>query len=153
MSLPATFGLTSGGAKRVEGFPVVTEQKVVWRDLDALGHVNNAVYATYLETSRGEYLDALADSGLDFKSLILAELTISYRSPAFLRETLLVGARVAEIRNSSFRMESQVEEKSTGRLVATSRSVIVHYDYRVNRAVPLPKEWREAVARLEGHTF
>lgn len=123
---------------------------MVWRDLDALGHVNNAVYATYLETARGAYLTALTGCDIDFRSLILAELTITYRSPAFLGETLQVGGRVAEIRNSSFILESQIEEQRSGRLVATARAVVVHYDYTAKRAKPVPKEWRGAISRLEG---
>ncbi|MDB4894135.1 MAG: hypothetical protein JWN15_397 [Firmicutes bacterium] len=134
----------------MDGYPLTMQQRVVWRDLDALGHVNNAVYATYLETARGEYLSALPGCDIDFKSLILAELTITYRSPAFVRETLQVGVRVAEIRNSSFILESQIEEKGSGRLVGTARAVVVHYDYTANRAKPVPKEWREAISRLEG---
>lgn len=136
----------------MEGYPVVVEQRVAWRDLDALGHVNNAVYATYLETGRVEYLSALGEGQLEVANLILAELTITYKSPAFLRERLLVGVRVAEVRNSSFIMEAQIEEKETQRLVATSRAVVVHYDYNENRAKPVPLKWREAIANFEGKT-
>lgn len=145
----------------MKGFPVVLEQKVTWRDLDALGHVNNAVYATYFENGRLAYVDRVLGTAAPGRidgadrmpggsdGMILAELTITYRSPAFLRETLLIGARVSEVRTSSFVVESQIEEKETGRLVATSRAVMVHYDYTENRATPVPPEWREAMALVE----
>lgn len=133
----------------MEGFRFVMEQKVTWRDLDALGHVNNAVYSTYFENGRLEYVAAMAEN-VSMMSLILAEITVTFKSPAFLRETLLVGVRVAEIRTSSFIMESQLVEKESGRLVATSRAVIVHYDYTENRAKPVPAEWRKAIADYEG---
>lgn len=132
----------------MEGFRSVYEHRVIFRDLDALGHVNNAVYATYFETGRMEYLAALP--AVDSASLILAEITITYRSPAFLREQLLIGTRVTEVRNSSFVVEGQIEEKSTGRLVATSRAVIVHFNYTQGKSQPVPASWREAFAQCEG---
>ena len=131
----------------MEGFRSVYEHRVIFRDLDALGHVNNAVYATYFETGRMEYLAGLP--AVDSASLILAEITITYRSPAFLREQLLIGTRVTEVRNSSFVVEGQIEEKQTGRLVATSRSVIVHFDYKLGKSQPVPATWREAFAQFE----
>ncbi|HWI66478.1 MAG TPA: thioesterase family protein [Symbiobacteriaceae bacterium] len=133
----------------MEGFRSVYEHSVIFRDLDVLGHVNNAVYATYFETGRVEYLAAI---GAEALGLILAEITITYRSPAFMRERLVIGTRVTEIKNSSFIVEGRIEEKATGRLVATSRAVIVHYDYTANRPTPLPQEWREKIAAHEGLT-
>jgi acyl-CoA thioester hydrolase len=100
-------------------------------------------------TRKGAYLTALAGCDIDFKSLILAELTITVRSPAFPGGTIQVGGRVAEIRNSRFILESQIEEQRSGRLLALARAVVVHYDYTANRAKPVPKEWREAISRLE----
>lgn len=137
----------------LDGFPYQMEQRVVFRDVDMIGHVNNAVYATYFETARLEYIYAAGGEAAHSLPLILAEMTIAYKSPAFLRETLVIGVRVAEIRNSSFVIESQINEKETGRLVAVSRAVIVHYDYPSSRAKPLPQEWRDRFARLEGRAL
>jgi acyl-CoA thioester hydrolase len=131
----------------LEGFRSTYEHTVIFRDVDVLGHVNNAVYATYFETGRMEYLFS---QGAEKLGLILAELTISYKSPAYMRERLLIGTRVIEIKNSSFIVEGRVEAKETGRLVATSRSVIVHFDYGENRPTPLPDEWRAKFAAFDG---
>jgi acyl-CoA thioester hydrolase len=131
----------------LEGFRSTYEHRVIFRDLDVLGHVNNAVYATYFETGRLEYLVAVGAENL---GLILAELTISYKSPAYIRERLVIGTRVSEIKNSSFIVEGRIEEKETGRLVATSRAAIVHFDYSENRPKPLPTEWRAKFAEFDG---
>jgi acyl-CoA thioester hydrolase len=135
----------------VEGFRFTLEQPVVWRDLDALGHVNNAVYASYIENARLEYITQL-DQGehFSFRNLILADLQITFKSPAFLQEWLVIGIRVSEIRTSSFVVESRLVEKETGRLVATSRAVLVHYDYDVNRSQPVSPELRAVLSRFEG---
>lgn len=135
----------------MDGFRFSIEQKVAWRDLDALGHVNNAVYSTYFENARLEYIARLQESGMGvYNSLILAEITVTFKSPAFLGELLEIGVRVSEIRNSSFVVESHIVAKETGRLVATSHAVIVHYDYTINKAKPVPQEWRQRIAQSEG---
>lgn len=137
----------------MEGFRYTYEHQVVFRDIDMMGHVNNAVYATYFETARVEYLHSLAEDQSDTVSFILAEITITYRSPAYLRERLVIGQRVAEIGNSSMVIDGQIVEKETGRLVATSRAVLVHYDYQNQRPTPVPPELRARISRFEGREF
>lgn len=137
----------------MDGFQFSMQQRVTFRDIDMLGHVNNAVYATYFETARLEYFYTVAGDGLASLPLILAEITITYKSPAYLREVLEIGVRIAEVRNSSFTIESQIQEQETGRLVAVSRATLVHFDYAEKRPAPLPREWRERFAVVEGRAL
>lgn len=137
----------------MQGYTYVCEQKVNFSDIDMLGHVNNAVYATYLETARLEYIYAVAGEAAFSLPLILAELNITYKSPAFFRETLQIGLRIQEVRNSSFSVEAQIVEKESQRLVALSRVVLVHYDYAEKRPAPLPAEWRARFERFEGRAL
>lgn len=136
----------------MEGFRFVTEVQVIWRDMDALGHVNNAVYATYFESARIEYLRALQLENASVYDLILAEMTITFTSPALLHEHLLIGVKIATVRNSSFIVESQIVEKEAGRLIAVGRAAVVRYDYQANRSSPIPPEWRAAIDRMEGRS-
>jgi acyl-CoA thioester hydrolase len=130
----------------LEGFSHVERILVVLRDLDPFGHVNNAVYLTYLETARLNWFARATGRRLIAEMpLIVAEITITYRSPAFFGEVLLVGTRVAEVRKSSFLLDSRIEEEGSGRLVATARAVMVHYDYAAGRAAPMPADLRGAL--------
>ncbi|MGD1991637.1 MAG: thioesterase family protein [Anaerolineae bacterium] len=129
-------------------FRFSTSMEVRWRDVDALGHVNNAVYLTYLEQARVRYFEEI---GLGFSTdagMILAEITCTYRSPLSLSEQVTVWMRVSEFRNSSFIVLYRIEGEN-GRLAATARSVQVCYDYQANHAVPIPDEWRAAIAAYE----
>lgn len=131
-------------------FRFSTTLEVVWRDLDALGHVNNAVYFSYLEYARMKYLQEL---GLAFRSLqdvgiILAEAACTYHSPLSLGERVTIWVRVSEMRNSSFVFEYRMEGDD-GRLVATARTVQVCYDYAAGRPVPIPDHWRAAITAYE----
>jgi acyl-CoA thioester hydrolase len=118
--------------------------EVRFRDLDALGHVNNAVYLTYLESARIAYwLHVTKRSGLDALDMILARVEIDYRSPLSLGEAVDVTVRCASMRRSSFVLEFAARERSAGRLVAEARKVLVHYDYAASRSLALPAELRE----------
>ena len=80
--------------------------EVRFRDLDALGHVNNAVYLTYLESARIAYwLHVTGRSGLDALDMILARVEIDYRSPLSYGEAVDVSVRCASMRRSSFVLE------------------------------------------------
>lgn len=138
----------------MDGFNFVVPVEVRFRDLDSLGHVNNAVFITYLETARIKYrLNLMEAASLEDLDLILAEITCSYRSPAYYGEILEVGARVTEIGNKSFVMEYRIEERETRRLVATGRSIQVAYDYDTQQTVPVPAEFVERVEALEGRSL
>ncbi len=133
-----------------EIFRFSTTLDVRWRDLDALNHVNNAVYFSYLEQARVRYMRNLGiepcvPAGIGF---ILAEASCQFRSPLRLGERVTVRARVSELGNSSFVFEYSIAG-GDGRLAATARSVQVCYDYRREQSVPLPGEWRRAIVEYE----
>lgn len=134
----------------MEGFSVTAEMPVIFRDLDAFGHVNNAVYLTYMENARVAYLERMGGKGLDALRLIIAEVTCTYRSPAYFGETMRVGIRVSHMGRSSFTMEYRIEEAASTRLVAEGKSIQVAYDYQAGHPIPVPDEWRRATERLEG---
>ena len=131
-------------------FRFSTQLEVRWRDLDALGHVNNAVYFTYLEQARFRYLREIGLLGDTPESIrfVLAEAACTYRSPLRLGERVTVWVRTSALGNSSFVFEYRVEGED-GRLAATARTVQVCYDYRAGRSTPLPEEWRRRIIAYE----
>jgi acyl-CoA thioester hydrolase len=126
-------------------FPFVFPVDVRFRDLDALGHVNNAVYLTYLESARIAWWQEVSGRPLAQMGMILARTEIDYRSPAAYGERLEVGLRCASMGRSSFVMEFRMEERGSGRLVAEGRKVLVPYDSAAGRSLPSPLELRERI--------
>lgn len=138
----------------MDGFNYVVPIEVRFRDVDSMGHVNNAVIITYLETARIKYVtDLLETTSLEDLGIILAEVTCSYRSPAYYREILEVGVRTTEIGNKSIHMAYRVEEQATRRLVATAGTVMVAYDYQAQQSVPVPAYFVEHAEALEGRSL
>jgi acyl-CoA thioester hydrolase len=132
----------------VDGYRLVRRQEVEFRDLDGLGHVNNAVYLNYLESAKVDYFREVVGAA-DLAQLgIVADVQITYRSPAFFGETLDVGVRVANVGTKSIQFEFELRGPD-GRLVAEASSVHVAFDYATRKPVPVPAEWRRRIESYE----
>jgi acyl-CoA thioester hydrolase len=119
----------------------VHREHVRFRDLDALGHVNNAVYATYLEQARIEFLRGL---GATQEEMILARLEIDFRAPVAFGADVEIEVRPARVGTKSFGLDYTMRVDEA--VVAEAKSVLVAYDYGSEQSVELPARWREALA-------
>jgi acyl-CoA thioester hydrolase len=126
---------------------VTVEVKVPirWRDVDAYGHVNNAVFLNYLEEARDRLVVSLfGERAWDF---VIARVAIDYRSELNQDDReVVVRCRVTGFGTSSVRTAEQVLA-GDGRLSAESESVIVARDPQVGRSRPLTDEEKEILQR------
>ena len=119
----------------------VHRETVRFRDLDSLGHMNNAVYATFVEQARIAFL---SPRGADAENMILARLEIDFRSPVELGETVEIAVKPTRVGTKSFDLGYVL--CAGDRVVAEAKSVLVAYDYERARSVELPSEWKERLA-------
>lgn len=149
-------GSTSTTEHRVSKheFTVVHEIVPRFRDTDAMGHINNAVYVTYLEVARQVYWRRL-DAHSDYRRVpfILAHVTIDFRSEALVSEVLEAGLRLEWIGEKSFAFTYRIWEKTGGRTVAEASTVQVCYDYGSKKTMSMPKELKRALETFEGRTL
>ncbi|MGE5221647.1 MAG: acyl-CoA thioesterase [Omnitrophica WOR_2 bacterium] len=126
--------------------------EVRYGDLDPQGHVNNASYMTYLEQARMMYIRSLGlwptNSFLDI-GIILADVHITFRAPIYLGQAVQVGVRVTSLGNKSLQMENCIEEAGSGQELASVTTILVAYDYRTGKTIPVPDDWRRAIAAFE----
>ncbi len=119
--------------------------EVRFRDCDPLGHVNNAVYLTYLEQTRLFHWRTLWGFGLDpspsVPGVIMARAEIDFKKQVTYGETLDVTITVAAIGRTSFTYEYALVNAG-GELVASARTVQVMYDYANGRPAPIPDDIR-----------
>ena len=126
-----------------------------------MGHVNNAVYLTYLEQSRFAHWRAtglaltngersVRPSGLpapeDIPGVILARVEIDYRRPAVQGDSLDIRLGIAAFGRSSFTYEYEIAH-ADGALVAQARTVLVRFDYAAGKPVPLTDELKALLSR------
>ena len=121
--------------------------EVRWRDVDALRHVNNAVYATYLEEARDGWLEqALGDDGAMW-DYVLARVAIDFRAEVGLgEEAVLARVSLARVGTSSLTLREEIR-KLDGTLAAEAESVIVARDRDTGRSRPLTGPERAALER------
>jgi len=124
------------------------EIKPRFRDIDSLGHVNNAVYFTYMEQARTEYYMRTAQTKrLDEIEFILASAKCDFRSAIEWGETVAVQVWPVRIGTASFALRYEMRVKEDGRLAAEGESVQVAYDYATHRSKPIPDPFRRALER------
>jgi acyl-CoA thioester hydrolase len=123
-------------------FEYETELQVRFRDLDAMGHVNNAVYATYLEQARVDYYADVLGVGLDDIDTVLVNLEIDYRHEVTLADgTVTVAMGVRSIGESS--VVVGYELRAGDRVAATAETTQVYVDPEAGTSRPLPEDWIE----------
>ena len=124
-------------------FPFVRTVTAMFRDVDGVGHVNNAVYLTWVEEARVRYVfDRRKFRTIGELDFILASAQLDFRSPVRLLEDVDIWCGPSRVGNRSWELRYEGRARTDGRLVLEARTVQVQYDYSFNQAVPLPAEWR-----------
>ena len=138
----------------MKNFTVVHELQPRFRDTDAMGHVNNAVYVTYLEVARQDYWRTFSRN-VDYRRVpfILAHVTIDFRSEALVQERLLVGIRCPWVGGKSFAFAYEIRDQATDRLVVEATSIQVCYDYQRKESIAVPDELRRSLEAFEGRSL
>ena len=128
--------------------------EVRYGDLDPQGHVNNAKHLTYFEQARVAYM---IERGLFTKDqsfmeigVILADVHLTYLEPVYFGQNIKVGVRVARLGNKSMTWEQNIVDADTGKELSRGEVVIVTYDYKTEKTISIPQEWREKFIQFEG---
>jgi acyl-CoA thioester hydrolase len=123
----------------------IHRERVRFGDIDALGHVNNAVFLTYIESARVAFLlDAGAATSLEDMSIIVARIEIDFRAPVRFGSEVEIRVRATRFGDKSFDLEYVL--RVDGEVVAEAKSVLVAYDYAKRQTMTVPNEWREKLA-------
>jgi acyl-CoA thioester hydrolase len=121
---------------------------VRFRDCDAMGHVNHAVYFTYFEQCRPTFWRELTGTPSPHARVIIARAECDYLAPAHFGDELEVGVNVGVIGRASFTLTYAIAKVADGQPVARGATVMVSYDYAAGKSVPLPEAARELLERL-----
>jgi acyl-CoA thioester hydrolase len=139
-----------------DDFKFHCEVEVRFCDLDAMGHVNNAVYFSYFEVARTGYMRALGHrppeeiSFADLYPFIMLDVYCKYLAPAVLSQKLSVYLRTSRIGTKSYEFEYLITDLVDGHAIAVGHSTQVHYDYRQEETLPIPDDFRNRIENLEG---
>ena len=123
---------------------VEREIQIRWRDLDAMQHVNNAVYLTYLETAREAWFaEVLAGTEADSMQFAIRRLEVDFLSQLTVADDpARVEVALAAVGTSSLTTRERIVAGSDGRVALEAVCVIVHLDATKLRSAPLPEALR-----------
>jgi acyl-CoA thioester hydrolase len=119
-----------------------------FKDIDALGHVNNANHLSFFELARIKYFDDLIGEKIDWEKegMILARVTVDYKQPVYLQDKISVYTSLVKTGTTSFELEYKLmreEKDETETVVSIGTSVIVCFNYKEKKPVPVPAKWIE----------
>jgi len=143
---PLAVSLPSAPAKAF-----VTDIPLRFGDIDAMGHVNNAVAMTLFELGRAKFFaEVVGVERVEEYEWILAEATVRYRIPILLQDRVQARMVVTDIARSSFRFRAELFDPRDRRVFTEAETVLVMYDYATGRVKPIPREFREKVRDYVG---
>jgi acyl-CoA thioester hydrolase len=129
-------------------FKHTTPIQIRFKDIDMMGHVNNANYITYFELARLTYFDALKDEGVTIdwvnEGVILAKIEMEYKQPILLEDKAFVTTWVSRIGSKSFDMTCSIVRIVDGVEIEAARglAVIVCFNYKANETIAIPELWK-----------
>ena len=132
----------------MEDYQAEVDIQVRFADTDALGHVNNAIYLSWMELGRMAFTDKLLpDIDWEKTGFILAHVSIDYLEPVFLGDKVKVYMKAGRIGEKSVVLECLITktDKKGERPTAKGNNIIVAFDYKKNVSVPIPEGWKTAM--------
>ncbi len=132
----------------MEGYTTEVDVQIRFADTDALGHVNNAVFLSWMELGRLSFSDTNWPN-IDWskEGFILAHVSIDYIEPVFLKDKVKVYMKAGKLGGKSITLECVITktDQNGERPAAKGTNIIVAFDYQTNRSVPIPEEWKKAM--------
>lgn len=123
-----------------------------WSDMDELGHINNAVFFTYLEEGRTHYLTQAIEWNWREEGLILARAEMDFKKPLLYQDKATLYMRCTRLGNTSFDLEAVITNENDPEnpvLIAQAKTVQVCYDYKNAEAIMIPDHLRKRFALVE----
>ncbi len=130
-----------------------TQIQIRFKDVDSMGHVNNANHFTYFEIARVNYFNEVVNETINWskQGIILAHMEIDYRNPILLTDEVWVYTGIIHFGVKSFEVGYQIIRIVNGVEItaAEGKSVQVCFDYETNTTIPIPDIWKQKVFAYE----
>ncbi|KQC01125.1 thioesterase family protein [Pedobacter sp. Hv1] len=135
----------------IDSFKYKTTIEMRFADLDMMGHVNNAVYFTYMEIGRTKYWKHAINWDWKTTGVVIGQASIDYITPIFLEDKVSMYVRTSRIGNTSFDLEYMIIKEVDGKEVTCSKgkTVCVAYDYGTKRPAAIPEKERNKMLVFE----
>ncbi|MBB2147311.1 acyl-CoA thioesterase [Pedobacter gandavensis] len=135
----------------LDSFKYKTQIETRFVDFDMMGHVNNAVYFTYMEIARVKYWNAAVKWDWKKTGVVIAKAELDYHTPIFPEDKISMYVKTSRIGSSSFDLEYLLVKLVHGEEVICSRgkTVCVAFDYLSKSASPIPEDEKAKMISFE----
>ncbi len=133
-------------------FPITLQQDLLWSDMDAYQHVNNAVYFRYFEDARMAYFEKIGVNTYMAKhnvGPILASTNANYKTPLSYPDKLTIAARISNIHEKKLTMDYIVYSQTLDKVAATGSGLVVYFDYTQKHSCKIPDEIVKQITLIE----
>ena len=136
-------------------YPIHSEIKVAWGEMDALQHVNNVAYFRYFETARLDFfnqfnlLDELEKTAI---GPVISENSARYKRPVTYPDTLLVGVSICDIKTDRFMLHYTVMSQAQQAITTVGSSQVVMFNFKTGKKAPLSAELTAILNRYTSET-
>lgn len=135
----------------IKDFKHCTKIQIRYKDVDKMGHVNNANHITYFETARIEYYKSIFKTPIDWEKtgMILAHTEIDYFEPVFLEDEVNCYTKITNVGNKSFEISNILAKNNDSVICAEGKSIIVCMNYLIKQTIEIPESWKEDINHFE----
>lgn len=135
----------------LDSFKYKTNIETRFADFDMMGHVNNAVYFTYMEIARTKYWSHAVKWDWKKTGVIIAQASLEYKLPVFLEDKISIYVRTSRMGNSSFDLEYLIVKMKDGKEVVCSKgkTVCVAFDYQSKSSTLIPQDEKNKMLLFE----
>lgn len=128
--------------------------QVRFKDVDMMGHINNAEYFSYVELARLKYFDEVIGESSDWHDqhgLIMAHFEIDFRSAGKFDDNIFIYTRCSKLGKKSFDLQWIIVRENSGGedIIAEGKTVIACYDYHSGKTIEIPMERRLLLQEYE----
>lgn len=126
------------------------ELPLLWGHMDSFGHLNNVQFLRYIESGRLAYFETLTGAPpKPDQNIVLADIQCTFRQQLRYPCELEILSRVSRLGRTSIELLCAVYARGADEPAATSRAVLVWFDFIAGHPVPVPAHLREAIAAYE----
>ncbi len=119
-------------------------------DLDRFGHINNAVYFTFYDLAKTNYIESICpDVDWEKEAIVVVDIHVTFKAQIFGTDTIGVQTTVTSIGSKSFELLQRVIDINTKEVKCECKSIMVTYDLHEHKSKPIPQSWIDAICSYE----
>ena len=132
-------------------YKAVMPVQLRFSDFDRFGHVNNAVYFSYSDSAKCEYIyHVIPNLKIEKTGVVVVSLKADFQHEIHREEAIVVETAVTRIGRKSFTMMQRVIDPETQEVKCICESVLVFFDLENRQTIVIKPEWIEAMNEFEG---